>query len=82
MVALIFSIIGFLACVFLIYVLAQFHRELAKARAPRRLHTPRAVTVITVMPVKRPADIARVWDKRAPDARFAPRHSPALMKSL
>ncbi len=64
MVALIFSILGFLACVFLIYVLAQFHRELAQARGSRRLHTPRAVTVM-MMPLRLPADITRVWDKRA-----------------
>jgi hypothetical protein len=30
MVALVFSIISLLACVFLVYVLAQFHRELTR----------------------------------------------------
>lgn len=64
MAPLIFSILGFLACVFLIYVLAQFHRELAQARGLRRLHTPRAVTVM-MMPLRLSADITRVWDKRA-----------------
>jgi hypothetical protein len=57
MVALIFSILGFLACAFLIYVLAQFHRELALGRELRRPHVPRAV--IMMMPPKRAADFAR-----------------------
>ncbi len=64
MVALTFSIIGFLACAFLIYVLAQFHRELGKGKALRLPHTPRAVTVM-MMPLRLPAEILRVWDKRA-----------------
>lgn len=64
MVPLTFSILGFLACVFLIYVLAQFHRELARARGSRRLHTPRAVAVM-MMPLRVSADITRVWDERA-----------------
>jgi len=50
MVALAFSIIGFLACVFLIYVLAQFHRELARAKASRR---PYRRPAVIVMPSRR-----------------------------
>jgi hypothetical protein len=57
MVALIFSILGFLACAFLLYVLAQFHRELGLGGGLRRPHAPRAV--IVMMPPKRPADFAR-----------------------
>ncbi|MFZ3199944.1 MAG: hypothetical protein WA175_02210 [Candidatus Acidiferrales bacterium] len=64
MVALVFSIISFLACVFLIYVLAQFHRELAKAKGLRRPYARRAVTTI-MLPVKRPADVIGVWGKQA-----------------
>ena len=50
MVALAFSIAGFLACVFLIYVLAQFHRELARAKASRR---PYGRSAIVTMPSRR-----------------------------
>jgi hypothetical protein len=58
MVALIFSILGFLACAFLIYVLAQFHRELMLGRGLRRPHVTQAV-IVMMMPPKRAADIAR-----------------------
>jgi hypothetical protein len=58
MAALIFSILGFLACAFLIYVLAQFHRELALGRGVRRPHAHRAV-IVMMMPPKQPADFAR-----------------------
>jgi len=58
MVPLIFSILGFLACAFLIYVLAQFHRELVLGRDSRRPHMPRNV-IVMMMPPKRPADLAR-----------------------
>ncbi|MGA8367956.1 MAG: hypothetical protein ACLQMT_03440 [Candidatus Acidiferrales bacterium] len=64
MVALVFSIISFLACVFLIYVLAQFHRELARGKGLRRLETRRAVAVMA-MPVKQPAGFIGVWGKQA-----------------
>ena len=58
MVPLIFSILGFLACAFLIYVLAQFHRELALGRGLRRRDMSRNV-IVMMMPPKRPADFAR-----------------------
>jgi len=58
MVPLIFSILGFLACAFLIYVLAQFHRELVLGRGLRRPDMHRAV-IVMMMPPKRPVDLAR-----------------------
>jgi hypothetical protein len=62
MVPLIFSILSFLACVFLIYVLAQFHRELARGKGWRG---PRARAVVVVMPSRPCADEIGVRDKRA-----------------
>ena len=43
MVAMAFGIISLLACTFLVYVSAQFHRELT--RAPRREKTPHLLSV-------------------------------------
>jgi uncharacterized membrane protein len=63
MVALAFSIIGFVACAFLIYVLMQFHRELARPNGRRHLRAGRAVVIM--MPSTQQTDAMGAWNRQA-----------------
>ena len=61
MVALTFSIIGFVACVFLIYVLVQFHRELGRPDWSWRRRAGRAV-VIMMPPLRQRTNVVQGWN--------------------